>query len=91
MLTEQTTIRHMAMRLAVPPGAVVHHTSPARDARINSTQIPAPLMTMRCHLLGSTQASETSQYIAGEKQRSNPPRSWTSPPNALHENPWPSS
>ena len=32
--------------------------------------MPAKLMMIRCHLLGKRQASETLQYIAGEKHRS---------------------
>ena len=35
--------------------------------------MPAKLMMMRCHLLGSVQASETLQYRAGEKQRKQGP------------------
>ncbi len=48
-------------------------------------------MMMRCHLLGSRQASETLQYMAGEKHRSKKPISCTSPPSALQLSPWPNS
>src|SRR5436190_9501077 len=53
--------------------------------------MPAKLMMMRCHLFGSVQASETLQYMAGEKHRTRKPISWTSPPNALQLRPWPNS
>src|SRR5262249_51548687 len=53
--------------------------------------MPAALMMMRCHLLGSVQASETLQYRAGDRHRSRAPISWTSPPKALQLRPWPNS
>src|SRR5262245_45818753 len=53
--------------------------------------MPAELMMMRCHLLGSVQASDTLQYKHGEKTRNRRPISWTSPPNVLHDNPCPNS
>ena len=48
-------------------------------------------MMMRCHLFGSVHASDTLQYMAGEKHRIKKPISWTSPPNALQLRPWPNS
>src|SRR5262249_39456237 len=53
--------------------------------------MPAKLMMMRCHLFGNVQASETLQYMAGEKHNMRKPISWTSPPKALQLRPWPNS
>src|SRR5262245_56238935 len=70
---------------------VFHHTNVAMAAMHSSTQMPAALMMIRFHLLGSVQASDTLQYKHGEKTRNNNPISWTSPPNDLQLSPCPNS
>ncbi len=53
--------------------------------------MPAKLMMIRRHLLGSVHESETLQYRHGDRHRNSAPISWHSPPNALQLSPWPNS
>src|SRR6187200_1421386 len=91
VLTEHSTIKHMATLFTNGQCGVYHQTNVAIDAITSSTQMPAKLMMIRFHLDATVHESVTLQYNAGEKHMNRKPISWLSPPKALQLSPCPNS